>query len=122
MKRPNRAGVKPDDLGEEQVGDPKNRKGVYVLRLYVSGATPRSLIAVQNVMAVCEAHLQGRYTLEVIDIYQQPELAKREQLVATPTLIKQAPEPVRLMVGDLSNRQRLMRGLGIAMQQTGTQE
>ena len=85
----------------------------YVLRLYVTGLTPRSTRAIENVRAICEAHLQGRYELEVIDIYQQPVLAKGEQIVAAPTLIKQLPAPLRRIIGDLSNRDRVLVGLDI---------
>jgi circadian clock protein KaiB len=85
----------------------------YVLRLYVTGMTPRSIRAIENVRAICDAHLQGRYELEVIDIYQQPVLAKGEQIVAAPTLIKQLPAPLRRIIGDLSNRDRVLIGLDL---------
>lgn len=86
----------------------------YVLRLYVSGSTPRSARAVQNIRKLCEQHLPGRYDLEVIDIYQQPELAKNADLVAAPTLIKQLPIPLRKFVGDLSNTEKVLLGLDIS--------
>ena len=85
----------------------------YVLHLYVTGMTPRSTQAIERVKAVCEGYLQGRYELEVIDIYQQPALAMREQIVATPTLIKKLPPPPRRMVGDLSNKERVLLALGL---------
>ena len=85
----------------------------FVLRLYVTGTTARSTRAVANLRQLCEQHLTDRYELEVIDIYQQPELAAREQLVALPTLIKRMPLPLRRLVGDLSNRQRLLAGLDL---------
>ena len=75
--------------------------------------TPRSTRAIENVRAICEAHLQGRYELDVIDIYQQPVLAKGEQIVAAPTLIKQLPAPLRRIIGDLSNRERVLVGLDL---------
>jgi len=75
--------------------------------------TPRSTQAIERVKAVCEGYLQGRYELEVIDIYQQPALAMREQIVATPTLIKKLPPPPRRMVGDLSNKERVLLALGL---------
>lgn len=85
----------------------------YVLRLYVTGMTPRSMRAVQNVRAICEEHLQGRYDLEVIDIYQQPTLAKGEQIIATPTLIKKLPLPLRQVIGDMSSTERVLLGLDL---------
>jgi circadian clock protein KaiB len=85
----------------------------YVLRLYVTGMTPRSTRAVENVRQICEEHLQGRYDLEVIDIYQQPILAKGEQILAAPTLIKKLPLPLRRVIGDLSNTERVLLGLDL---------
>src|SRR5689334_11383573 len=73
----------------------------YVLRLYVTGATPKSARAISNLKAICEEHLQGRYSLEVIDVYQQPELAQEANIIAMPTLVKQLPSPLRRLVGDL---------------------
>lgn len=87
----------------------------YVLRLFVSGMTPRSTRAVQNVRAICEAHLQGRYDLEVIDIYQQPTLARGEQIIAAPTLVKKSPAPLRYIIGDLSSTERVLRGLDLGL-------
>jgi circadian clock protein KaiB len=89
-------------------------EAVYGLRLYVAGAGPRSAKAIVNVRRLCEEHLRGRYDLEVVDIGPQPELAKREQLVAAPTLVKQRPAPVRRFIGDMSQTERILRGLGIA--------
>jgi circadian clock protein KaiB len=85
----------------------------YLLRLYVTGMTPRSTEAIARTKAICEERLAGRYELEVIDIYQQPILAKGEQIIATPTLIKKLPLPLRRLVGDLSNRQRVLLGLDL---------
>jgi circadian clock protein KaiB len=85
----------------------------YVLRLYVTGMTPRSTRAVENVRTICEEHLQGRYDLEVIDIYQQPALAKGEQIIAAPTLIKRLPLPLRRVIGDLSSTERVLVGLDL---------
>jgi circadian clock protein KaiB len=83
----------------------------YVLRLYVTGMTTRSALAVKNLRAICDEYLAGRYDLEVIDIYQQPLLAKGEQIIAAPTLIKKLPLPVRRIIGDMSNRERVLLGL-----------
>ncbi|MDD5033434.1 MAG: circadian clock KaiB family protein [Methylococcaceae bacterium] len=88
----------------------------YVLRLFVSGATPRSTLAIANIKTICEAHLKDRYDLQVIDIYQQPELARSEDIVATPTLIKQLPPPLRHLVGDLSKQERVLVGLDLTTQ------
>lgn len=85
----------------------------FVLRLYVTGATPRSTRAIANLRQYCEQYLADRYELEVIDLYQRPELAAGEQLIAAPTLIKRLPLPLRRLVGDLSNQQRVMAGLDL---------
>ena len=83
----------------------------YILRLYVTGMTPRSARAVKNLRAICDTHLEGRYDLEVVDIYQQPVLTKGEQIIAAPTLIKKLPLPMRRIIGDMSNRERVLVGL-----------
>ena len=85
----------------------------YVLRLYVTGMTPRSARAVKNLQAICDEYLEGRYDLEVIDIYQQPVLTKGEQIIAAPTLIKKLPLPMRRIIGDMSNRERVLLGLDL---------
>ena len=85
----------------------------YVLRLFVTGTTPRSARAIQNIRAICEDQLQGRYDLEVIDIYQHPEFAQREQIIVTPTLVKKLPLPFRKVIGDLSDQERVLVGLDI---------
>ena len=85
----------------------------YVLRLYVTGMTSRSARAVKNLQAICDAYLAGRYDLEVIDIYQQPVLTRGEQIIAAPTLIKKLPLPMRRIIGDMSNRDRVLLGLDL---------
>ncbi len=85
----------------------------YVLRLYVTGSTLRSTRAIANVRKICEEHLGGHYRLEVIDLYQQPELAQSEQIVAVPTLIKELPAPVRRVLGDMSKTERVLFVLGL---------
>jgi circadian clock protein KaiB len=85
----------------------------YVLRLYVTGATPRSLRAIENIKRICEEHLKGRYSLQVVDVYQQPVLAKGEQIVAAPTLIKYLPSPLRKFIGDMANTDRILLGLDL---------
>jgi len=87
--------------------------GRYVLRLYVSGTTPRSSRAIQNIRAICEEKLHGCYDLEVVDIYQHPESMKPDQIVVTPTLVKSLPAPLRKIIGDLSNKERVLVGLGV---------
>ena len=88
-------------------------EGNYVLRLYVSGMTPNSQRAIENVRKICAEHLEGRYQLEIIDIYQQPNFAKEGQIVATPTLVKELPEPLRKFIGDMSHTERILLGLDI---------
>lgn len=89
----------------------------YVLRLYVTGTTPRSTRAVQNIRSLCDRHLEGRYDLEIIDIYQQPRLASGDQIIAAPTLIKELPQPIRKVIGDLSNEQQVLIGLDLVAAQ-----
>ena len=85
----------------------------FVLRLYVTGTTPKSLRAIANLQKICEEHLKGRYDLEVIDLYQQPVRAEGEQVVAVPTLIKQLPAPLRRLIGDMSDVERVLVGLDL---------
>ena len=94
----------------------RDRDKTYVLRLFVAGATTRSAQALQTVKDLCEQHLPGRFTLVVIDVYQQPITAKEGQIVATPTLIKELPEPLRRLVGSMSDRERVLVGLDIREQ------
>jgi circadian clock protein KaiB len=91
----------------------------YVLRLYIAGTTPTSSKSVDNLRNICEAHLRGRYELVVIDVFQQPMLAKDDQIIAVPTLIKEFPAPVRRIVGDLSNEQRVLVGLDLKPKEHG---
>jgi circadian clock protein KaiB len=99
--------------GKSGPASPEPGSETYLLRLYVSGATPRSTRAIANIRKICEEHLQGRYELEVIDIYQQAPLAKDEQIIAAPTLIKKLPLPLRRMVGDLTDQKRVLIGLDL---------
>ncbi len=85
----------------------------YILRLYVSGATPKSLRAIRNISRICETTLEGRYSLEVIDVYQQPELLAEDQVIAAPTLIRQLPLPVRKLIGDLEDKENVLKGLDL---------
>ena len=90
----------------------------YVLRLYVTGLTPKSTTAVANVRKVCDEHLAGRYELEVIDIYQQPKLVEGEQIIATPTLIKTLPLPLRRLIGNMSDTERFLVGIDLKPRQS----
>jgi circadian clock protein KaiB len=88
----------------------------YVLRLYVTGATPRSTRAVLNLKNLCEKHLPGGYSLEVVDVYQQPSRAREEQIICSPTLVKYLPLPLRRFIGDLSNTEKILLGLDLQAQ------
>ena len=85
----------------------------YVLCLYVTGMTARATRAVSNVREICDEHLEGRYDLEVVDLYQQPLLAREEQIIAAPTLVKKRPLPLRRIIGDMSQRDRVLLGLDL---------
>ncbi len=85
----------------------------YVLRLYIAGLTPRSVSAIASVKKTCEEHLQGRYELEVVNLYDNPTLAKGEQIIAAPTLIKELPLPLRRLIGDMANEKKLLVGLDL---------
>ena len=89
---------------------PKAASSRYVLRLYVAGLMPKSTLAIANMKRICEEDLQGRYELEVIDLYQQPQLAQRDQIVAVPMLIKKLPLPLRRIIGDMSDTERVLVG------------
>ena len=95
------------------------KKGKYLLRLYVTGTTGRSVRAIQNVRRICEEHLKGRYDLEVVDIYKNLPLARGDQIIAAPTLIKRLPVPLRRLIGDMSDVQRVLLGLDIRPQRAG---
>jgi circadian clock protein KaiB len=95
---------------------------VWELRLYVAGQAPRSLAAFSNLKKLCEEHLQGRYTIEVVDLLRQPQLAAGDQIVAIPTLVRKLPEPLRKIVGDLSNTERTLVGLQLRPSRRGSEE
>ncbi len=103
-------GQSPEEFEQSSTGD---HQADYVLRLFVAGMTARSTDAIARIKTICEAELQGRYALEVIDIYQQPALAQQSQIIATPTLVKSLPLPLRRLVGDLSNKERVLLGLDV---------
>ena len=85
----------------------------YKLRLFVTGSTPRSNRAIENMRKICQESLDGRYDLEIIDVYEHPEATRELQIVATPTLVKMLPEPLRRIIGDLSDRERVLAGLNL---------
>lgn len=95
--------------GEEPEASPV----VFVFRLYITGATPNSIRAVTNIRQICEEHIKGNYTLEIIDVYQQQAIAEHEQLIALPLLVRKEPLPERRLIGDLSNTAKVLKGLGI---------
>lgn len=103
MNRPAKA-----DLQEEAVQD-----GYYNLRLYVAGQTHKSITALANLKTICEEHLAGRYRIEVVDLLQQPQLAAGDQILAVPTLVRRLPEPLKKIIGNLSDRERVLVGLDL---------
>ena len=90
------------------------KKKDYILRLFISGATPNSLRSLTNIKEICEIYLKGRYSLEIIDVYQQVEVAEKEQLLALPLLIRKNPLPERRLIGDMSDLEKVLKGLEIS--------
>ena len=97
-----------------------NRDKIYLLRLFVTGATPNSTRAISNLKRICELYLKGRYELEIIDVYQQPQIAKNEQIIALPLLIKKSPSPERRLIGDMSDTNKVLKGLSVTVTNNGT--
>ena len=87
------------------------KRQVFELRLFVTGASPNSLRAIKNTRDICEKYLQGRYKLEIVDVYQEPGRASGEQIIALPMLVKRSPEPTRRLIGDMSDIQKVLKGL-----------
>jgi len=87
----------------------------YLLRLYITGNAPQSVRAIANLKRICEEHLKDKYDLEIIDIYKRPDLAKDEQIIAAPTLIKSLPKPFKKLIGDLSNEEKVLFGLDLSV-------
>ena len=104
---------KKEEYSEKDDSSSETKNFEFDLRLFITGATPNSVRAVNNIKAICEDHLKGRYALEIIDVYQQEIVAEQEQLVALPLLIKKMPLPERRMIGDLSNTEKVLKGLGV---------
>jgi circadian clock protein KaiB len=90
-----------------------NKKETWQLRLYIAGQTLKSVTALKNLKQYCETHLQGQYTIEVIDLLEKPQLAEGDQIFAIPTLVRKVPEPMRKIIGDLSNEEKVLVGLNI---------
>ncbi|MEO6549382.1 MAG: circadian clock KaiB family protein [Ferruginibacter sp.] len=88
-------------------------KKLWELRLYIAGQTPKSILALQNINKYCKEHLDGQYSIEVIDLLKNPQLAEGDQIFAIPTLVRKFPEPIRKIIGDLSNEERVLVGLNI---------
>ncbi len=91
----------------------KRETSKYILRLYVAGITRKSAVAIRSITAICDEYLKGRYSLEIVDIYKNPTLAKGEQIIAVPTLIKELPHPLRKMIGDMADKERVLLGLDL---------
>lgn len=85
----------------------------WILRLYIAGQTPKSVAALSNLNSICESKLKGQYKIEIIDLARKPELARENQIFAIPTLVRQMPEPIRKIIGDLSDKQRVLLGLAL---------
>jgi circadian clock protein KaiB len=120
-KPPKKTGLagkrKPGSPGKIEHAASHSLEEKYVLRLYINGATLKSRLAVGNIKLVCEEHLNGRYHLEIIDICQQANLARDEQIVAVPTLIKRLPRPLRRLIGDLSDQNKVLFGLDLKVRE-----
>lgn len=102
----------------EQQQAPENENGLenkaaYVLRLFITGATPNSSRAISNLKEICETYLKGNYELEIIDVYQQPLIVKNEQIIALPLLVKKSPFPERRLIGDMSDTEKVLKGLSL---------
>lgn len=104
-------------MSKKTVSEPsssaENDENHFTLHLFIAGASPHSTRAINNLTKICEKHLQGRYTLDIVDVYQQGAIAQQEKLFALPLLIKKSPLPVRRMIGDLSQTDKVLRGLGL---------
>ena len=102
-------------LARQPVGRPPPRRAesIWELRLYIAGHSPKAIEAFTNLKKICEAHLAGQYQIEIVDLLESPQLARGDQILATPTLVRRLPEPVKKIIGDLSNTERVLVGLNI---------
>ena len=96
---------------------PSSEGETYQLRLYIAGQTPKSVLAFRNLQQICEAHLQGRYEIEIIDLLEDAQLARGDQILAVPTLVRRLPEPIKKIIGDLSNTEGVLVGLDLRVRQ-----
>ena len=104
-------------LSEHGPTTPSSAEQTYSLRLYVAGQTPKSVLAFTNLKQICEQHLLGRYDIEIIDLLENPQLARGDQILAVPTLVRRLPEPIKKIIGDLSNTERVLVGLDLRVRQ-----
>ncbi|OGV76442.1 MAG: circadian clock protein KaiB [Lentisphaerae bacterium RIFOXYA12_64_32] len=102
-----------------ELGSSRRPARLWELRLYVAGQTPKSLTAFANLKQICETHMQGRYHIEVIDLVEQPQLSKGDQILAIPTLVRKLPQPMRKIIGDLSDTERVLVGLNLRSADVG---
>ena len=104
-------------LSDNLQGTPSSAEKAYSLRLYVAGQTPKSVLALRNLQEICEQHLLGCYEIEVVDLLVNPQLARGDQILAVPTLVRRLPEPIKKIIGDLSNTERVLVGLDLRIRQ-----
>ena len=104
-------------LSEDRSVESSSDAKAYLLRLYVAGKTPKSVLAFTNLKQICEEHLQGRYDIEIVDLLENPQLARGDQILAVPTLVRRLPEPIKKIIGDLSNTERVLVGLDLRVRQ-----
>ncbi|HPL64355.1 MAG TPA: circadian clock protein KaiB [Syntrophales bacterium] len=97
----------------EKKAEGKKKREVWILKLYVAGTSPKSIRAFENLKKICEEHLSGKYRIEIVDLLKNPKLAKGDQIIAVPTLVRQLPPPVKKIIGDLANREKVLVGLDI---------
>ena len=116
MKKPKSRSVN----GVRRANGAKRPPKKYMLRLYVAGQTPKSLLAFRNLKQICEEHLQGRYEIEIVDLLENPQLAQGDQILAVPTLVRRLPEPIKKIIGDLSNTESVLVGLDLQERRRGT--
>lgn len=107
---------------DEREPQPENKPAEWLLRLYVAGQTPKSIAAFANLKRICETHLKGMYEIEVVDLLVNPKLAQGDQIIAVPTLVRQLPPPVKKIIGDLAEEERVLVGLDVRAQLTRTGE
>jgi circadian clock protein KaiB len=113
MKKAKKREKDPDQSLAFNIALNEKNEVYYTLKLYVTGTTPQSASAINNIQKICEEHLKGRYSLDVVDLYKNPGLAAGEQIIAAPTLVKQLPLPLRRLIGDMSNTDKVLVGLDL---------